>query len=1143
MPSDRVPHTLTSLFEQNIDRYIAWRTGPEWDEDYKWDHLWPLNETLKAYTPITPDNVAEVTQLLIKAAQGPGSVFPTQDSIHLQNELKNNELNRLATLLEAFRRYATAGDRDVNDLRQALHKYEEAVGKVQFRGNAIAYFLCIFNIDRFAPYRGEFWDGLIDDIPAFRDNGADNLDRILFYDNACADLGKKLQEYNELAATRSLEPTALNGQDFLYFLYFGYNATRMLRLARSFVTQADEGSLTTTPYKCQYKTLQVRAGFGSGTPSRVPWLSINAHKDAGFGPTLLYFKNEGKLVLAYDFNKKSPPTYTWHDIEAPTIAEYFGPDFEAGIYASSKLFREYDPHNIPDSFVQDLDDLIAIFKQKQQEVAAGNMQSEGNFWIFQGNPSMFDIESDLQDHVGSTISWSAKQSSDRMAIGDIVYFWVAGSGASLAAIGHIVREPYERAADDPEREFGARGVDVRIDYYFAGSEESHPRLTRQMFLEDSILAESKIIKQPQATNFLLNSAEAFALQKLLAVSGLVSVWLFVPGEDKQLLSDVQDNHRLRIGWDKLGDLTNYQDKQTMLNSLAELYTDNGEYQINNATACWQFAHELHTGDIVILKSGLYELLGLGQVSGDYRHNTVHSTYQNERPALISAVGAWQYNEHAPPRPDPESGQNAAKTLPPKTLTNLSSYKDFIQRIIGLMNTSESNEPSESTTTMQPKQLPSLNTILYGPPGTGKTYAAINEMAAQLLSGQAQGEKPAEEVLADQLKELAWWQIVAIALNDLDRPVRVAELAEHAAIRSFARYVRNREDPGIRNTIWATLQERSDEDSSKTQYRVSSGPFIFSKNDSSEWSLNSEGEAYVEDALSGIDLAVEAIPGNDWKKYYRTVTFHQSFSYEEFVEGIRPVVDGDAAESTIRYEILPGIFRSICHTAEADPDNNYLLIIDEINRGNIAKIFGELITLLEPDKRAGAKNAMTVTLPYSKKQFSVPQNLYVLGTMNTADRSIALLDIALRRRFVFQELMPKPELLGECAGVDLSTLLATINRKVEIMLDADHQIGHSYFMGISSAEELHSAWYHKVVPLLQEYFYNDWERLKTLLGEYSSNSGSGFVHITPRDELIVLFGSESEYGDATHGRIHQYAGQDLPQALIALYRSNGHRSDG
>lgn len=205
------------------------------------------------------------------------------------------------------------------------------------------------------------------------------------------------------------------------------------------------------------------------------------------------------------------------------------------------------------------------------------------------------------------------------------------------------------------------------------------------------------------------------------------------------------------------------------------------------------------------------------------------------------------------------------------------------------------------------------------------------------------------------------------------------------------------------------------------------------------------------------------------------TFHQSLSYEDFIEGIKP--EPTEAKDNVLYDVHSGILKLICEKASEHPDDKYVLVIDEINRGNVASIFGELITLIEDDKRSGEPNYIQCVLPYSKKRFSVPRNLYIIGTMNTADRSVEALDSALRRRFDFVEMMPDPNKV-----VHRKDVFETINNRLRILKDAEHQLGHSYFIGIKSDEELCTVFHNKVIPLIQEYFYGDMEKIRLVIGD-------------------------------------------------------------
>ncbi|CAM3358975.1 EVE domain-containing protein [Zobellia roscoffensis] len=380
----------------------------------------------------------------------------------------------------------------------------------------------------------------------------------------------------------------------------------------------------------------------------------------------------------------------------------------------------------------------------------------------------------------------------------------------------------------------------------------------------------------------------------------------------------------------------------------------------------------------------------------------------------------------------------------------------------------------------------INKIFYGPPGTGKTYQLKETLFDKYTIQET--SITVEKHFEDTVANLTWWQVIALTLLEIGT-AKVNGILENRWVTKKAELS---ESKNVRATLWGTLQMHTVLESVNVAYTQRQVPYIFDKNDDKTWSLlDGELKEQVPELFDILD-SINNFKANPNKviKNYEVVTFHQSFAYEDFVEGIKPIMPEEVSENKeLGYTVENGVFKNLCIKAQNDLENRYAIFIDEINRGNVSAIFGELITLIEIDKRKGASNELSIKLPYSKKEFSVPTNLDIYGTMNTADRSVEALDTALRRRFVFEEVMPNPERLNhiEYMGFDLKEVLEIINLRIEALLDRDHAVGHSYFIKLKSGdtEGLLSVFKNNIIPLLQEYFYNDYEKIALVLG-------SGFV---------------------------------------------------
>jgi 5-methylcytosine-specific restriction protein B len=452
----------------------------------------------------------------------------------------------------------------------------------------------------------------------------------------------------------------------------------------------------------------------------------------------------------------------------------------------------------------------------------------------------------------------------------------------------------------------------------------------------------------------------------------------------------------------------------------------------------------------------------------------------------------------------------------------------------------------------------FNRIYYGPPGTGKTFKL-----GELLKREYEQEKSAvskeewqRQFVAQRIANLKWWEGIAAALHELGGQAKVSQISDHVFIRAIV--ATKGRSQNVNQTIWASLQSHTIDDSATVKNKQRQSPAVFDKSADSTWHFAGEWREACADLLDLVQH-YQAGPGStDSVKRYSFVTFHQSYGYEEFVEGLRPVLNDESDSGDVRYEIRAGVFKELCREARLAPSERFAMVVDEINRGNISKIFGELITLIEPDKREGAKNAISVTLPYSGESFSVPANVDIIGSMNTADRSLALLDTALRRRFDFEAVLSdardaegaplhKLRVKAGDQAIDIPRMLAAINQRIEALYDRDHCIGHAYFtplLAITDEEgrfvELTRIFRNRILPLLEEYFFEDWQKIRLVLADNQKAEPACFVAEKQGHEadMTRLFGGN--HGLDSYGTKRRYAVQEgafsRPDAYIGIYQT-------
>ncbi len=386
----------------------------------------------------------------------------------------------------------------------------------------------------------------------------------------------------------------------------------------------------------------------------------------------------------------------------------------------------------------------------------------------------------------------------------------------------------------------------------------------------------------------------------------------------------------------------------------------------------------------------------------------------------------------------------------------------------------------------------LNQILFGAPGTGKTYHT-KKMAVEIINGKKEEDRSREEINKEYEQLVEEGQIVFTTFH---QSLSYEDFIEGIKPRTIGGNVTYEVKDGIFKQLCSRAIAQKPKNSDIEIYDFDEGwdDLIAEVEKNPNLSLDTRkgGKIYVTGITSEGNLKIKHKDSKSKTEYSilysRAEKLQEEFPDLSKVKNIskefRSVIPG--CYYTAYWAILNYINNKI---KEKNKDIDYeepkthVLIIDEINRGNVSAILGELITLLEEDKRKGNKEHTEVKLPYSGKEFSVPNNVYIIGTMNTADRSVDALDTALRRRFSFVEMQPDPnhEDLSEVGDVKLKKLLKTINERIELLIDKDHQIGHSYFIGIQGLEDLKRTFKDKIIPLLEEYFYGDFGKIGLVLG--------------------------------------------------------------
>ena len=579
------------------------------------------------------------------------------------------------------------------------------------------------------------------------------------------------------------------------------------------------------------------------------------------------------------------------------------------------------------------------------------------------------------------------------------------------------------------------------------------------------------------------------------------VWLYAPGENARFWDECVANGKMYLGWDPLGDLSKYASREDMIEKMKEVYSADKSYT-NDSLSTYDFVYTMKPGDIVYVKKGMHKIIGRGVVAGGFEYDAGRKEYKNTRNVEWQNNGEW----------------NVESQLVMKTLTDITKYPDLVaslQSLIDGVAVEVKNEPTDVPSgfwwlNANPKYWSMSEWTV----GAEQFYTLLNENGRkrriyQNFVNAKEGDvvicyesNPTKQILclATVSKasdgERIYFKKVETLANGIDYATfkDVPELQQMECLvnpnGSFFKLTAEEYDvlmdiiresnpiaPAKATKLYTKENFLEDVYISSSDYDALCGVLEHKKN------IIFQGAPGVGKTFSAKRLAY-SIMGEVDDDRIGFVQFHQNYSYEDFVMGYKPNSEGG-------FDLQRGIFYKFCIKAANDPNRPYFFIIDEINRGNLSKIFGELLMLIEKDYRFDYKEGKgtKITLAYSDERFAVPANLYIIGMMNTADRSLAMIDYALRRRFSFYPMKPGFDSDGfkqyqeELGNEKFNALIEKVKELNKAIVDdgslgSGFEIGHSYFC---NQEEIANSWLqavvnYEIIPMLEEYWFDNKDKV-------------------------------------------------------------------